>query len=108
MPRLLLVDDDDKFRDVMQKLLSGCGFEVTGYSDGNAAIQALTERPPDLMVCDIYMKPLSGLDVLKAAIAAHPNLPIIMLTAFGSMETAIECLRAGAFDYLTKPFRVPE
>lgn len=108
MPRLLIADDDTRFLDLMGKLLAGRGYEVELTPNGAAALESLRTKGADLLVSDIHMDALSGLEVLKAARALAPQLPVVMITAQGTVDTALECLRMGAFDYLTKPFRVAD
>ncbi|MCE9614058.1 MAG: sigma-54 dependent transcriptional regulator [Lentisphaerae bacterium] len=108
MARLLVVDDDPKFLDVLTKLLANRGYDIATCTSGDAALESMAQSLPDLLLCDINMKPTSGMQVLQAARERHPGLTVVMFTAYGSVETALESLRKGAFDYVTKPFRVSD
>ncbi|MDA0576746.1 MAG: sigma-54 dependent transcriptional regulator [Verrucomicrobia bacterium] len=108
MARILIVDDDQKFLDVISRLLVGRGYEVYTTDNGEMALQWLTEQPADLLLCDLNMSPMSGTAILKVVHEKHPDLAVVILTGYGTVETAIECLRMGAFDYMTKPFKVQE
>jgi len=108
MPRILLVDDEPSILSVLNTLLRVEGYQVMPIQDGNKAVQALKAEEFDLMISDISMTPISGMELLKLAHEARPSLPVIMVTAFGSVETAVEALRMGAYDYVTKPFKIDE
>lgn len=108
MANLLIVDDDVKFLDVVSKLLVGRGYEVFVVDNGETALLRLAERRPDLLICDLNMKPITGIEVLKAVQSIHPGLAVIIMTAYGTVDSAMESLRMGAYDYMTKPFRVQE
>ena len=107
--RLLLVDDDDHVRSALYRYLSRSGYDVTQADDGRTAIQQLESSPPfAAMLSDIRMPGMTGLDLLPRAIAHDPDMAIIMLTAVGDPESAIQCLRLGATDYLIKPVELEE
>jgi two-component system response regulator AtoC len=102
---ILLVDDEEKCRGVLAKVLTAFGHQVTECSDGLAAINLVKSQKVDLILSDIRMPRMSGLDLLKNihALPANQKVAVILITAFGDMQTAIEALRLGAFDYLLKP-----
>ncbi len=108
MPRVLVVDDEPRILSLLHSLLAGEGLDVTSAKDGGAAIAHLREQRFDLLLTDIRMSPVDGMEVFRTARTEQPDLPVILLTAFGSVETAIEAMKRGAFDYLTKPFKVDE
>ncbi len=108
MPRILLVDDEPSILSVLCTVLRSEDYEVTSASDGRQAMELITSQDFDLVISDIRMTPVNGMDILKLIHQERPDVSVIMLTAFGSVETAIEALKLGAFDYVTKPFKVDE
>ncbi len=108
MSRVLLVDDEPSILSVLSTVLKAEDYDVTSASDGQQAIDMLRQDDFDLLISDIRMSPVNGMDVLKIVHDEKPSTSVIMLTAYGSVETAIEALKLGAFDYVTKPFKVDE
>jgi len=108
MARILLVDDEPSILSVLSALLKAEGYEVVPALGGDKAKVVLTSEEFDLMISDIRMSPVNGMELLKIAHNDRPTMSVIMLTAYGSVETAIEALKLGAFDYVTKPFKVDE
>jgi len=108
MARVLLVDDEPSILSVLSTLLKAEGYDVVSALGGERAQELLDQGSFDLMVSDIRMSPINGMDLLRLAHDQHPGMTVIMLTAYGSVETAIEALKLGAFDYVTKPFKVDE
>lgn len=106
--RILVVDDDDSLRRVLEVQLQQMGYRVNTAKNGEAALAQLRDSPHDLILTDLRMPGVSGLDLLKNIRAAHPETVVIMLTAYGSVDTAVEAMRAGAYDYLTKPVHQEE
>ncbi len=106
--RVLVVDDDAAVRTALAKYLGRTGYEVLAAGDGAEALEALASHRVAAMVCDIRMPRLPGTELLPRAIAADPDLAILMLTAVGDAESAIECLKLGALDYLIKPVNLDE
>jgi two-component system, NtrC family, response regulator HydG len=102
-PTLLVVDDDTAHRTMLRALLSGWGYEITEADDGGTAIEKVQSRPYDLILMDIRMLKVSGLEALERIKAYNPSIPVIIMTAYSSVETAITALKIGAYDYLTKP-----
>ncbi len=105
---VLIVDDDLAHRTMLQKLLKGWGYEVDDAEDGDVAIEKVKESPYDLILMDIKMIKLSGIEALSEIKAFNPAIPVIMMTAYSSVETAVETLKKGAYDYLTKPLNFDE
>jgi two-component system NtrC family response regulator len=101
--RILIVDDDDNLRRVMQLQLEEAGYEVITATNAERAIALVDEQCPALVITDLKMAGSSGLDVLKSIRAEHPETTVVMVTAFGTVETAVEAMRSGAYDYITKP-----
>lgn len=108
MPRILLVEDDKSIRMALEFALTRAGYEVTPASDGAAAIERARAVEPDLVLLDILLPKLSGIEVAKTLRAAGSAVPIIMLTALDQDADKIAGLDAGADDYVTKPFSTPE
>jgi two-component system, NtrC family, response regulator PilR len=107
-PRILVVDDERSLRELLAIVLRREGYEVLLAENGHTALAALARGPVDLLISDIKMPDMSGVDVLKAAKQIDPAMPAVMMTAFASTETAVEAMRLGACDYLIKPFDVDE
>jgi signal transduction histidine kinase len=106
-PRALVVDDDPHILEVLAMRLESLGLDVTACAAPADVPDLLTSRAFDLALFDLRMAPLDGLALLDAARERHPHLPVLIMTAHGSIDGAVEAIRRGAFDYLTKPF-VPE
>ncbi len=106
--RVLVVDDEKNMRWVLAQALEGAGFEVAQASDGKEALAAVAEVEPDLMVLDHKMPRPDGMEVLRRLRAGGNTFPIIMLTAHGNVAQAVEAMKAGANEYLTKPFDLEE
>jgi two-component system, NtrC family, response regulator PilR len=106
--RILVVDDERSMREFLAIMLTRAGYEVVAAENGAQALASLRRRRFDLLVSDIRMPDCSGLDVLREAKQAQADLPGILMTGFASTETAIEALRTGAIDYISKPFDVDE
>jgi len=105
---VLVVDDDQAHRTMLRTLLSGWGYTIFEADDGDTAIREVYERPFDLILMDIRMIRVSGLEALLKIKDFNPSIPIILMTAFSSVETAVEGLKKGAYDYLTKPLDFDE
>ena len=105
-PRILVVDDERSMRELLAIVLRREGYEVLLADSGRAAVGLLEREPVDLLISDIKMPDLSGVDVLRAAKKIDQDILGIMITAFASTETAVEAMRLGACDYLSKPFDV--
>jgi CheY-like chemotaxis protein len=106
VPEVLIVEDDDMSRDLLQKRVSRAGYNVVSVADGNAALQRLSDQPFDLVLLDIMMPGMSGIEVLQHIKddEKHSQVSVIMISALDDQETIEECLQAGAEDYITKPF----
>jgi DNA-binding NtrC family response regulator len=103
IPSILLVEDDVSLRRIMQLRLEAGPYRVTCAVSAEEAISQLERQPFHLVVSDLMMPCLSGLDLLKRIKADAPDTPVILLTAYGSVESAVDAMKSGAFDYLTKP-----
>jgi DNA-binding NtrC family response regulator len=108
MGRILIADDHDALRRGLVRGLTEAGHDVEEASNGNAAIQRLHDSHFDLILSDLKMGGSDGLDVLRTTRALHPTTAVILMTAFGSVNTAVEAMKNGAFDYVQKPFEIEE
>jgi two-component system, NtrC family, response regulator PilR len=108
MARVLVVDDERSLREFLEIVLSGEGHDVEAVPDGETAVARLESGDYDLVLTDLKMAGVSGMDVLHAARANDPSCQVIVMTAFGTTETAVQAMKDGAADYLTKPFKVTE
>jgi DNA-binding NtrC family response regulator len=108
MGTILIVDDDLQLRQSFAKLLLDEGHTVLMAANGEAALAMVRLNPPEMVVMDIRMPGMSGLEAFQAMHAMDPKLPVIIMTAFGTTETAIEATKRGAYDYILKPFDIPD
>jgi cyclic di-GMP phosphodiesterase len=106
--RILVVDDEDTIRLVLAKYLKTRGFEVATVESGDAALEALAGARFDLMLCDVRMPGLSGVEIVPAALERDPDLAIVMLSAVNDAPTATQAMAHGVLDYLTKPIELQE
>ena len=105
--RIFVVDDDTSSRELLSRILAGEGHHVTALSDGHEALQRLAaDGPPDLVVSDIRMGEVDGLQLTDALRERAPDTPVLLVTAFGNIDGAVEAIRRGAFDYVSKPYDV--
>ncbi|KPK15241.1 MAG: Fis family transcriptional regulator [Myxococcales bacterium SG8_38] len=102
--QVLVADDEGNLRRVLKAQLQHDGYEVHCVGDGEAVLEAMSEHHIDVLITDLRMPKLDGMQVLKAVSERHPDVPVIMITAHGTVDTAVEALKLGAFDYVTKPF----
>ncbi|MDH3850118.1 MAG: response regulator [Syntrophobacteria bacterium] len=105
---VLLVDDEEEFVSALSERLMLRGIEVEIALDGEEALARMKEKPPDVVILDVMMPGLSGLEVLKMIRGSHPQTQVILLTGQGSTKEGIEGMRLGAFDYLIKPVDIEE
>ncbi len=108
MSHVLIVDDELNIRRVLAAMLKREGYEVTTAADGEQALAVLLKTPIHVVVTDLVMPRLGGLDLLKRVAVDYPDVPVIVITAHGSVDSAVAALKAGAFDYITKPFEQEE
>ncbi len=105
---ILIVDDDRTHRIMLQTLFAGWGYSTVEADDGDTAIEKVRKQPFDLILMDVRMIRVSGLEALTKIKALNPAIPIIIMTAYSSVESAVEALKNGAYDYLTKPLNFDE
>ncbi|MBA4395083.1 MAG: hypothetical protein C0407_16150 [Desulfobacca sp.] len=106
--KILVVDDDEIVREVIATLLTGEGYVVRAAKDGLDAIKILKNEEINLVITDLRMPGADGLEVLKEAVNLDPDRAVIILTAYGTLDTALKAIREGAYDYMTKPFKMEE
>ncbi len=107
MSQILIVDDDDQLRQSFQKLLTEEGYTVDSAASGEEAIARLGRQCPDAVIVDIRLPGMDGIETFRRIHSARPKLPVVIMTAFGTTEQAIEATKLGAFDYVLKPFEIP-
>lgn len=105
---ILLADDDENLRRVLEYQLTEAGYEVTTAADGAKALEIFSSEDFDSVITDLRMPKLSGLEFLEKIKAVNAEIPVIVITAFGEVETAVAAMKAGAFDYINKPFNRDE
>src|SRR5262245_60241742 len=106
--RLLIVDDDDQLREMLAKRFQKIGYLVLAAGDAEEALAKSAHTRCDVALLDLHMPGMTGLELLGKLKERQPELEAVMLTAHGSIETAIQAMKSGAYDYLTKPFQFPE
>jgi DNA-binding NtrC family response regulator len=105
MAKILVVDDEEYMLKLFRKILAKEGHEVLSADSGVEAVALVKEEAFDLMISDLVMPDFDGMDLLKEIKTRYPDMPFIVITAYGTVESAVEAMKTGAFDYLTKPFR---
>ncbi len=108
MSTILIIDDDDQLRKSFEKLLADEDYNAMSAASGEAGLKMVTSHVPDLVILDMRLPGMNGLETFKAIHRIEPKLPVIIMTAFGTTETAIEATKLGAFDYILKPFEIPD
>jgi DNA-binding NtrC family response regulator len=106
--RILVVDDDENLRWVLKTQLEDMGYTIFEAADGEQALSAIAKQPPALVLTDLKMPGLSGLELLARLRSEYPEVPAVIITAFGTIQSAVEAMRVGAYDYLTKPIDYEE
>lgn len=106
--KILIVDDEAPMRHMLKMVLERGGYQVLEAEDGAAALVQLEKQPCDIVLCDVRMPTLDGMGFLQEVITRRWPLTVIMMSAYGTLDTAVDCLKAGAFDYISKPFKPDE
>jgi len=102
--KILIIDDETTIRETLSAVLLEEGYSTVTAGNGEKAVELLTQFAFDAVICDIRMPGMSGMDVLRKSKEIRPETPVIIITAYASIETAVEALREGASDYIIKPF----
>lgn len=105
---ILLVDDEKWIRDSSQRFLAGSGYEVITAENGQVALNFLSRNPVDLILLDLKMPVMGGEEFLGAMRPRYPDIPVIVITGHGSLDTAVSCMKEGVYDFITKPFDLPQ
>jgi len=108
MAKILVIDDEANLRKVLAAMLRRDGFDVTVAADGEQGLAEFHKNGADIVVTDLVMPKAGGMEVLRAVNAANPDVPVIIITAHGTVDSAVEAIKAGAFDYITKPYEQAE
>ncbi|MBI5857215.1 MAG: sigma-54-dependent Fis family transcriptional regulator [Sphingobacteriales bacterium] len=103
MPDILIIDDEKAIRKTLTEILSFEGYKIDEAADGEEGLKKFREKNYDLVLCDIKMPKLDGIEFLQKAGEANPDVPVIMISGHGNIETAVEAVKKGAFDYISKP-----
>lgn len=106
--RILVVDDEESIREFLEIMLKKEGYEVTTAEDGERAKDLLSKKTFEMIISDLQMPKVTGIELLKHVRESYPDIVFMMITAFGTTETAVEAMKMGAYDYLTKPFKIDE
>jgi len=101
---ILCVDDEPDLLDTLRRLLSRQGHRVITAGSGEEALVALNRQQPDLVITDLMMPDIDGMQVLERSVELHPSVPVLLITAYATVQTAVDAIRAGAYDYVPKPF----
>jgi len=106
--RILVVDDEESIREFLEIMLKKEGYEVTTAEDGAKAKDVLTKKSFDMIISDLQMPNMTGIELLKHVKESYPETVFMLITAFGTTETAVDAMKLGAYDYVTKPFKIDE
>src|SRR5258706_7556502 len=108
MPTILIIEDESKMRRLLELNLGEDGFKTLSVADAESGLQLLASQPIDLVLTDLKLPGMSGLELLQTIKQQNAALPVVVMTAFGSVETAVDAMKAGATDYVLKPFSLAE
>jgi len=108
MANILIVDDDPRIQILLQQLLKAKGHEGFVAENGACAIEVVRKHAFDLIITDLRMPKMNGMDLLREVKALYPDLPVLMVTAYASDETTVESVKLGVFDYMDKPFKIDD
>ena len=106
--RILIIDDEESMRHMLSVMLKKEGYETVSFADARRALEALDAEDPDFILCDIRMPSMDGIGFLKALKERSEQRTVIMMSAYGTIDNAIECMKLGAYDYVSKPFKTAE
>ena len=108
MKKVLVVDDEASMRHMLRLVLEREGYQVSEAGGGEAGLQTLKAETPDAVLCDVRMPGMDGLGFLRKATERDLSTTVIMMSAYGAIDTALECMKGGAYDYVSKPFKPDE
>ncbi len=106
--RILIVDDDEALRESLELVLVSEGYAVVTADCGEAALARIEEHPVDVVLCDLRMPGIDGFELMPQIGRQLPGIPIVLMSAYGTQDLAVEAMRRGAYDYLAKPFQPTE
>ncbi|MBW2216367.1 MAG: sigma-54-dependent Fis family transcriptional regulator, partial [Deltaproteobacteria bacterium] len=106
--RVLVIDDEENMRHMLKRMLNKAGYAVESAADGMEGLELLTGSDFDFVLCDIKMPRMDGMTFLKEAREKHPDKTFIMMSAYGTIEVAVDAMKEGAYDYISKPFKSDE
>ena len=106
MKKILIVDDDSELRANLSEILKGAGYHIAEVPSGKEAIEKIASKDFDIALLDLMMPRMNGIDVLKEIKKIKPKIKVIMITAFATVENAVEAIKKGASDYISKPFKI--
>jgi two-component system phosphate regulon sensor histidine kinase PhoR len=106
--KILLVDDEKQFKEAWYRLLTGRGYDVITAENGQIALDILSKTRVNIIILDLKMPVMSGEEVLEVIAKEYPDIPVVIITGNGTIDTAVECMKKGAYDFLTKPFQVDQ
>jgi DNA-binding NtrC family response regulator len=106
--KILIIDNDDQLRTSFQRLLEQEGYTVRTAASGESGLAIVKDSPPGMVVLDLHLPGMNGLETFKQIHRIEQKLPVVLMTTFGTTETAIEATKMGAFDYVIKPFDIPQ
>ncbi len=104
--KILVVDDEVELKNILVEALVSQGYEAAGFTAGEAALEALRGQAFDVLLTDLMMPGIDGIEIVREAIQIDPNIVCIMMTGHGTIQTAVDAMKVGAFDYVLKPFRL--
>ncbi|RLB18527.1 MAG: hybrid sensor histidine kinase/response regulator [Deltaproteobacteria bacterium] len=105
---VLVVDDEKPIREGCERVLSGKGYDVFKAENGQQALETMARQPVDIVLLDLKMPVMSGEEMLEIARQKYPDIPVIIITGHGTVDTAVECMKKGAYDFITKPFQIDQ
>ena len=106
--KILVVDDEERIRSGCKRILTGKGYEVVTAENGQVALDILAKEPLDMILLDLKMPVMGGEEVLEITREKYPDIPVIIITGHGTVDTAVECMKLSAYDFLTKPFQIDQ
>ena len=106
--RVLVVDDEEVVREGCRRVLTGKGYEIATAENGKQALEILAKEKIDIILLDLKMPVMGGEEVLLETRDIYPEIPVVVITGHGTVDTAVECMKKGAYDFITKPFQIDQ